>query len=65
MLRRAGLMRKTEVFLSRSEIGGKIGGGLIFGVPKRRDGKVPVWFVTTPVDLETKVPTTEQAVGQN
>jgi hypothetical protein len=62
MLRWAGLMRKMEVPVSQRDRG--IGGGLGLGVPKRRDCKVPVWFVTTPVDPETKVPT-EQVVGQN
>ncbi len=61
MLRQDGLMRKTEVYLCPCEIGGTIGGARGLGKVIRCIGEDPVWFVITPVDPETKVPTTEQA----
>ena len=53
MLRQDGLIRKTEVFLSHGEV--------TLGMPKRRKGEDPAWFVITPVYPETKLPMTDQA----
>jgi hypothetical protein len=53
MLRQDGLICKTEVFLSHGEVH--------LGMPKRRKGEDPAWFVITPVYPETKLPMTDQA----
>jgi hypothetical protein len=53
MLSQDGLIRKTEVFLSHGEV--------TLGMPKRRKGEDPAWFVITPVYPETKLPMTDQA----
>jgi hypothetical protein len=57
MLCQGRQMCKTEFFLSY----GEIGGACRLGKANRLNGIKPVWFVISPVSLETKVPTTEQA----
>jgi hypothetical protein len=53
MLHQDGLIRETEVFLSHGEVN--------LGMPKRRKGEDPAWFVITLVYPETKLPMIDQA----